>query len=456
MKSLITLTALCLMTTANASVVAIMDSGTDISHKDFSNKVWTSKKEVAGSTIDIDGSGLPGDVNGWDFVENTGVVFNNKYNYLVTPDVLKFYETYAKYELKTLNQEEFIWLKGKLSNDKFMNQANFVGGYAHGTHVGGVAAKNNPKAKVMSLKIIPTEYTEALVGKSSSPKKLSPPKMTLEEFKQVVIKDGEEQIEEMVMLSGYLHFQKVDVVNQSFGVSHEAAGGFVGSSFINAMGREPSEAELQEMVDLFFDTIDRLGPDMFKVAPKTLFVIAAGNDTTDNDKLYDFPASIRAANKIVVAATLGYNEIAEFSNFGARTVDVAARGVAIQSTGTNQTYVQMSGTSQAAPFVTNVIGLVKDTNPKLTTAAIKKIVLGTVDVKAWLKGKVATSGIVNKARAVKAAELSLTKSTAEAIAQAKLEIADVPVTKSFVGKRLAGMKLNIKPYMPSLLVKKIR
>ena len=456
MKSLITLTALCLMTTANASVVAVMDTGTDISHKDFSNKIWINKKEVAGSSVDLDGSGLPGDVNGWDFIQNSAIVFDNRYNYLVTPDVVRFYEIYAKYELKTINQMEISWLKAKVADEKFMNQANFVGGYAHGTHVGGVSAKNNPNAKIMSLKILPTEYDEASLVEPSAPNTFSAPKMTMEEFKQGVIKEGEEQVEEMLGYSEYLNFLKVDVVNQSFGVGYGAALDFIGNAFIDALGRKPSDVELKAMVALYFDTIDRLGPDMFKLAPKTLFVVAAGNDTSNNDKLYDFPASIRATNKIVVAATLGYNELAEFSNFGARTVDVAAPGVAIQSTGTNQTYVHMSGTSQAAPFVTNVISLVKDINPKLSAAAIKKIVLGTVDVKSWLKGKVATSGVVNKSRALKAAELTKTKTTAEAIAQAKLEVADVPVSKSFVGKRAAGMKLNIKPYMPSLLVKKIR
>ena len=456
MKSLITLTALCLMTTANASVVAVMDTGTDISHKDFSNKIWINKKEVAGSSVDLDGSGLPGDVNGWDFIQNSAIVFDNRYNYLVTPDVVRFYEIYAKYELKTINQMEISWLKAKVADEKFMNQANFVGGYAHGTHVGGVSAKNNPNAKIMSLKILPTEYDEASLVEPSVPNTFSAPKMTMEEFKQGVIKEGEEQVEEMLGYSEYLNFLKVDVVNQSFGVGYGAALDFIGNAFIDALGRKPSDVELKAMVALYFDTIDRLGPDMFKLAPKTLFVVAAGNDTSNNDKLYDFPASIRATNKIVVAATLGYNELAEFSNFGARTVDVAAPGVAIQSTGTNQTYVHMSGTSQAAPFVTNVISLVKDINPKLSAAAIKKIVLGTVDVKSWLKGKVATSGVVNKSRALKAAELTKTKTTAEAIAQAKLEVADVPVSKSFVGKRAAGIQLNIKPYMPSLLVKKIR
>lgn len=454
MKSLITLTTLCLMTTVNASVVAIMDTGTDISHKDFTSKVWTNKKEVAGSTIDMDGSGLPGDVNGWDFTEGSAKVFNDKYNYLVNADVIKFYAVYAKYELKTINQSEFSWLKGKVNDAKFMNQANFVGGYAHGTHVGGVSALNNPKAEIMSLKILPTVYEEAVVAVSPLTGELAAPKMTIEEYKEEVIKYGEEQISEMLGLSGYLNFHKVDVVNQSFGIGYEAAVGFIGNGFIESVGRAASEAELKELVALFFDTIDRVGPEMFKVAPNTLFVIAAGNDSSNNDAFFDFPANIQAANKIVVAASLGYSELAEFSNYGAQTVDVAAPGVAVQSTAPNQFYVHMSGTSQAAPFVTNIIALMKDLNPALNAAEIKSIVFGTVDVKSWLKGKVSTSGIVNKARALKAAELAKTTTVVKAIAKAKVEIADVAVTKSFVGKRSANMKLSIKPIMPSLLVKK--
>ena len=453
MKSLIALTTLCLMATVNASVVAIMDTGTDISHKDFASKVWTNKKEVAGSTIDMDGSGLPGDVHGWDFTEGSAKVFNDKYNYLVTADVVKFYATYAKYELKTINQMEFTWLKAKVADKKFMAQANFVGGYAHGTHVGGVSALNNPKAEIMSLKILPTVYEESVVAAPLAGN-VAAPKMTVEEYKQEVIKYGEEQVTEMVGLGGYLNFHKVDVVNQSFGIGYEAAVGFIGNGFIESVGRQPSEAELKEMVDLFFDTIDRTGPDMFKVAPKTLFVIAAGNDSSNNDAFFDFPANIQAANKIVVAASLGYTELADFSNYGVQTVDVAAPGVAIQSTSPNQTYVHMSGTSQAAPFVTNVIALMKDLNPALTAADLKSIIFGTVDVKSWLKGKVATSGVVNKARALRAAELAKTTNVAQAIAKSKVEIADVAVTKSFVGKRSLDMKLNIKPFMPSLLVKK--
>lgn len=452
MKSLISLTTLFLVANANASVVAIMDTGTDVSHKDMASQVWTNKKEVAGSTVDMDGNGLPGDVHGWDFTEGSAKVFNDKYNYLVTAEVIKFYALYAKYELKTINQMDFAWLKAKINDKTFMNKTNFVGGYAHGTHVGGVSALNNPKAEIMSLKILPTVYEEAVASDTKSD--LVKPSMTVEEYKQEVIKSGEDQVSEMLGLSDYLKFHKVDVVNQSFGIGYEAAVSFIGEGFASSIGRQPSESELKEVVDLFFDTIDRNGPEMFKVAPNTLFVIAAGNDSSNNDTFYDFPASIQADNKIVVAASLGYSELADFSNYGAKTVDVAAPGVAIQSTSPNQTYVHMSGTSQAAPFVTNTIGLMKDANPALKAAEMKTIILGTVDVKSWLKGKVATSGVVNRARALKAAELAKTTTVTQAIAKAKIEVADVAVTKSFIGKRAAGMKLNIKPFMPSLLVKK--
>ena len=46
----------------------------------------------------------------------------------------------------------------------------------------------------------------------------------------------------------------------------------------------------------------------------------------------------------------------------------------------------------------------------------------TVDVKSWLKGKVKTSGLVNRDRAVRAAELSRTLDLAAAIAQSKNDI----------------------------------
>lgn len=460
MKKIIALATLLQLGTASASVVAIMDSGTDITHKDLAPKVWTNKKEKAGSLTDLDGSGLPGDVNGWDFTESKANPFNDKYNYMITPDVKKFYVLYAKYETKTINEADFAWLKATVADKKLMNIINFIGNYSHGTHVAGIASINNPKAQVMGLKLLPTVFSELPVEKATTDVKADPanppvaeaPLMTMDELKKSVADSAAEQITGMIPINGYLKFQKVDVVNQSFGISFEKAAEMLVTEFMTQMKREPTQAEIMDLVVAYFSTILKTGPEMFKAAPNTLFVIAAGNDTSDNDKLPDYPASIKAPNKIVVAATNGYSEIAEFSNTGAVSVDVAAPGVAIESTAPTNSYFFMSGTSQAAPFVTNAVALAKDANPALSAADIKSIILGTVDVKAWLKGKVATSGIVNKARVIKAAELSKTMNVEVAISKAKALIADVAVPKSFA-RRLPGMKLDFKPILPSLAIK---
>ncbi|MBY0412674.1 MAG: S8 family serine peptidase [Bdellovibrionales bacterium] len=457
MKKLITMATILQLGAANASVVAIMDSGTDITHKDLAPKVWTNKNEVEGSLVDLDGSGFPGDVHGWDFTEMKANPFNDKYNYLITDDVKKFYSVYAKYETKTISTEEFNWLKDVVENKKeLMNIVDFVGGYAHGTHVAGISALSNNKAQILGIKLLPTVYQEPEkeVGQREQVQlelDFDAP-ISIEDFKAEVAKDAATQVDEMTPLSAYLNFHKVDVVNQSFGIGFSKVVEMLGGQFVAKIKRQPTQDELLDVLVLYFGVLLQKGPEMFKAAPNTLFVVAAGNDTSDNDALPDFPASIQASNKISVAATFGYKEIAEFSNFGAKTVDVAAPGVAIESTTPAQSYLAMSGTSQAAPFVTNTISLVKDANPALKAEEVKAIVLKTVDVKAWLKGKVATSGIVNKARAVKAAELSKTMTLDLAIAKARTAVLDVAVPKAFT-KLPAGMKLNYKPVRPTLELK---
>ena len=105
-------------------------------------------------------------------------------------------------------------------------------------------------------------------------------------------------------------------------------------------------------------------------------------------------------------------------------VDVAAPGVIIRASIPGNEYLELSGTSMAAPFVTNVAARLKDANPSLSPSGIKKLLCETVDVKPWLQGKVRTSGIVNPHRAIKAAELSVKVGLDAAIAQSKSMVLD--------------------------------
>ena len=66
--------------------------------------------------------------------------------------------------------------------------------------------------------------------------------------------------------------------------------------------------------------------------PNTLYVVSAGNDGSDNDLTPAYPCNVPLPNVLCVAAIDASGNLADFSNWGVRTVDVAAPGVDIQST----------------------------------------------------------------------------------------------------------------------------
>ena len=65
--------------------------------------------------------------------------------------------------------------------------------------------------------------------------------------------------------------------------------------------------------------------------PGTLYVVAAGNDASDNDAEPQEPCNIDAPNLICVAATTEADGLADFSNTGATSVDLGAPGTDILS-----------------------------------------------------------------------------------------------------------------------------
>jgi thermitase len=71
--------------------------------------------------------------------------------------------------------------------------------------------------------------------------------------------------------------------------------------------------------------------DVIARSTGTLFVVAAGNEATNNEAVPSYPCNYPAANLVCVAATDNNDRLASFSNYGSTAVDLAAPGVGILS-----------------------------------------------------------------------------------------------------------------------------
>lgn len=126
-----------------------------------------------------------------------------------------------------------------------------------------------------------------------------------------------------------------------------------------------------------------------------LFVAAAGNDSTNNDTSPHYPSNYDVSNVLSVAAIDNSGKLASFSNYGKKTVHVAAPGVNIYSSVAGGKYVYMSGTSMATPHVSGVAALLLASDLTLTHDQLKQRLISSVRKLASVKSRVSSGGMVN-------------------------------------------------------------
>jgi len=131
-----------------------------------------------------------------------------------------------------------------------------------------------------------------------------------------------------------------------------------------------------------------------------LFVVASGSTSTNNDTSPRYPAGYSLRNIISVAATDKSGALAQFSNYGASSVHLAAPGQDILTTTLGNDYGQHSGTSMAASMVTGVAVLALSTRPDLSVDELRSLLFRSVDTLPGLRGKVSTGGRINAAKAL--------------------------------------------------------
>ncbi|RYZ76430.1 MAG: protease [Proteobacteria bacterium] len=147
-------------------------------------------------------------------------------------------------------------------------------------------------------------------------------------------------------------------------------------------------------------------------AAGVLFVAAAGNGHSgvgydnDTDAKPGYPASYDYPSIISVAAIAQDNTLGAFSNWGVKSVDIAAPGVVVYSTTVGSKYADTvvdmfgikatwDGTSMAAPHVSGAAALYWSTHPQATAAEVKAAILNSATPVPVLNGKLVTGGKLN-------------------------------------------------------------
>ena len=343
----------------NPVIVGIWDSGVDTDI--YKGQLFVNTKEKI-DNVDNDNNGFIDDVNG--IAYNIDIDPTTELLYPLPPEA-KNKISEMKDQIKGLqdlqaaiDSPEAIALKKKLSELKpeevkpFIEELGLFAIYSHGTHVAGISVEGNPYAKI-------------LVSRITFDHRMIPIPPTVERAKKDVV-SFQKSVD-------YFKEHNVRVVNMSWGGSLKEVEGQLEA---NGIGKDAEERG--KMAREIFD-IEKDGLyNALKSAPEVLFVIAAGN--SDNDVAFDevIPSFFDLPNILTVGAVDQAGEETSFTSFG-ESVDVHANGFEVNSYVPGGEKMKMSGTSMAAPNVTNLAAKVLACNPDLTPAQVSKIIIENAD-----------------------------------------------------------------------------
>ncbi|MCB1198799.1 MAG: S8 family serine peptidase, partial [Deltaproteobacteria bacterium] len=359
-------------------IVAIMDSGTDLSVFDPSNR-WVNNKEIPNDGIDNDNNGYIDDVNGiaytYESDKTTELLFPildymNKDQLEQTRKISIGMTDLFGFNKDTEESDLYRQVYKSLSTpeqlEQFSERISLYSSYSHGTHTAGIAAEGNALIKLM-------------VARVTFGHKVIPPMPTLEG----AIKDNK-AFEETIQ---YFKDNGVRVVNMSFG------GSLADTESALEQNGVSDPKERKALARKIFDIGKNGMEKALRNAPDIHFVIAAGNSNNNNEFDEEIPSMLNLPNVTTVGAVDMEGNIADFTTTG--KVEIYANGEKVVSYVPGGKRVPQNGTSMACPNVVQVIAKMLTQKPELTVQEQKEILLGTAFEKNGLK-------LINPAAAIQA------------------------------------------------------
>jgi len=245
------------------------------------------------------------------------------------------------------------WLSSLAPADyrRAVEELGQIGNYEHGTHVAGIALAGNPYAQLVAARL---EYDYKLQP--------DPCPSTAQALRDAAAAR---------QTVAFLKAQKVRVVNMSWGGDVKSI-----ERSLEQCGIGKTPKDRQATARKLFEIQKQALTKAFASAPEILFVAAAGNSNEDPTFVEDVPAAIVLPNVLTVGAVDLAGDEASFTSYGPM-VKVHANGYQVESYLPGGRRVPLSGTSMAAPQVTNLAAKLLAVNPKLQPTDLVKLIVDT-------------------------------------------------------------------------------
>ncbi len=425
-----------LVAPAEPIIVAVIDSGLDIKHPDLQGMIWVNEAEANGVPgVDDDGDGYFDDINGWNFlggkdgknVGSTNLEMTRELKRMRGIDPTQLTEEEKAYlaELEQKYGEE------KTSTEKVVAkyekiQSDYLAAFELLKTI-GLTEESEEAVKALAAKTTEQEAAKALMLEQLTKGRDSKVLCEILSYYGSVLK-----------FHLNLDFNSSDIIGddptnltekfygnndvRALGAEHGThCSGIIGALRNNGIGMEGQSNFIRIMpvravpdgderdkdvanairfavdhgariISMSFGKSYSPGKSVVDAAVEyaaeheVLLVHAAGNESANLEVTHNFPtanllAGSRAANWIEVGASSKNADAtlpAEFSNYGAVSVDLFAPGKDIYSTTPDGTYDSYSGTSMATPEVAGVAALVLSQKPSLKALELKQILTSTV------------------------------------------------------------------------------
>ena len=407
-------------------IVAVIDTGIDITHEDLSDKIWVNEDEIPNNGVDDDKNGYVDDINGWNFLGDSS---NEQLEYvrlLASGD-----KTNPRYEeAKALHEKEV---------EKYTSSRNRYGAIvnrfkdAKSAVLIKLGKKSFTKEDVISISTNDEKLTEQInaikqaygFGYGSIDELISELDEYLKSLNdrlnyylnvdfnaRAVVGDNPDDINDrdygdnnVMPKGGSSHGTHVSGIIAAVRNNNLGVNGAADNVKIMAIRNTPKGDEYDKDVALgvyyavdngakiinmsfgksFSPHSDWVRDAIAYAAKKDVLIVAgAGNNAENTDKIQYYPndqlgVGEEISNTFIKVGSSTYDYgpgiASSFSNFGKNSVDLFAPGSRIYSTYPKNTYAFAQGTSMASPLVAGVAALVWSQYPKLKAYQVKEVLM---------------------------------------------------------------------------------